>query len=155
MNRYEMINSMVNELSPIPENIPKIYFLGDTGTGKTTIIRKILGTDEYNFPTTRQRRTTVATTEYVLSKNLPYKATIIIKTENEISGYINEILQEGAFKLLNENTIIDENSFKTQEQFLQEFDKVAQRKGIPKGEDYNKLYWEAFERYSISSLREF
>ena len=112
MNRYEMINSMVNELSPIPENIPKIYFLGDTGTGKTTIIRKILGTDEYNFPTTRQRRTTVATTEYVLSKNLPYKATIIIKTENEISGYINEILQEGAFKLLNENTIIDENSFK-------------------------------------------
>ena len=51
--------------------------------------------------------------------------------------------------------VIDENSFKTQEQFLQEFDKVAQRKGIPKGEDYNKLYWEAFERYSISSLREF
>ena len=51
--------------------------------------------------------------------------------------------------------VIDESSFKTQEQFLQEFGKVAQRKGIPKGEDYNKLYWEAFERYNISSLREF
>jgi len=111
MNRYEKINELINKLSPIPENIPKVYFLGDTGTGKTTIIRKILETDEYNFPTTRQRRTTVATTEYVISRNLPYKATIILKTENEIRGYINEILQEGTFKLLNDTTKY-ENAYK-------------------------------------------
>lgn len=51
--------------------------------------------------------------------------------------------------------IVQENSFKTQEQFLSEFDKIAQRKGIPKGEDYNKLYWEAFERYNVKNLREY
>ena len=51
--------------------------------------------------------------------------------------------------------IVQENSFKTQEQFLSEFDKIAQRKGIPKGDDYNKLYWEAFERYNVKNLREF
>ena len=51
--------------------------------------------------------------------------------------------------------IVPETSFKTQEQFLTEFDKIAQRKGIPKGEDYNKLYWEAFERYNIKDLREY
>ncbi len=112
MNRHEKINSIINELSPIPENIPRIYFLGDTGTGKTTIIRKILETDEYNFPTTRQRRTTVATTEYVIGSSLPFKATIILKTENEIRGYLNEILQEGAFKLLNETTTKDDNAYK-------------------------------------------
>jgi hypothetical protein len=51
--------------------------------------------------------------------------------------------------------IVQETTFKTQEQFLTEFDKIAQRKGIPKGEDYNNLYWEAFERYNVKTLREF
>lgn len=51
--------------------------------------------------------------------------------------------------------IVSETSFKTQEQFLSEFDKIAQRKGIPKGDDYNKLYWEAFERYNVKDLREY
>jgi len=51
--------------------------------------------------------------------------------------------------------IVQEATFKTQEQFLTEFDKIAQRKGIPKGDEYNKLYWEAFERYNVSTLREY
>ena len=51
--------------------------------------------------------------------------------------------------------IVQETTFKTQEQFLTEFDKIAQRKGIPKGEGYNNLYWEAFERYNVKTLREF
>jgi len=51
--------------------------------------------------------------------------------------------------------IVQETTFKTQEQFLTEFDKIAQRKGIPKGDEYNKLYWEAFERHNVSTLREY
>ena len=51
--------------------------------------------------------------------------------------------------------IISESTFRTQEQFLTEFDKIAQRKGIPKGENYDKLYWEAFERYNIKTLKEY
>lgn len=51
--------------------------------------------------------------------------------------------------------IVSESTFRTQEQFLIEFDKIAQRKGIPKGENYDQLYWEAFERYNIKSLKEY
>lgn len=51
--------------------------------------------------------------------------------------------------------IVQESTFKTQEQFLTEFDKIAQRKGIPKGDEYNKLYWEAFKRYNVQTLKEY
>tara|TARA_R110000824_G_scaffold395070_5_gene595382 strand:- start:8331 stop:9227 length:897 start_codon:yes stop_codon:yes gene_type:complete len=51
--------------------------------------------------------------------------------------------------------IVSESTFRTQEQFLIEFDKIAQRKGIPKGENYDNLYWEAFERYNIKTLKEY
>ena len=57
--------------------------------------------------------------------------------------------------IVNSQVVMSEDSFKTQEQFLQEFDKIAIRKGIPKGEEYNKLYWDAFERYNVKTLREF
>jgi len=57
--------------------------------------------------------------------------------------------------IVNSQVMMQEGTFKTQEQFLSEFDKIAQRKGIPKGEEYNKLYWEAFNRYDIKSLREY
>jgi len=57
--------------------------------------------------------------------------------------------------IVNSQVVMSEDSFKTQEQFLQEFDKIAVRKGIPKGEEYNKLYWDAFERYNVKTLREF
>ena len=85
MNNFSDYYEILEKHSPIPVNLPKIYFLGDTGAGKTTIIRKILGTDELNFPTTRQTRTTVATTEYVISKNLPFKATFIFKAGEQIA----------------------------------------------------------------------
>jgi hypothetical protein len=57
--------------------------------------------------------------------------------------------------IVNSQVMMQEGTFKTQEQFLSEFDKIAKRKGIPKGEEYNKLYWEAFNRYDIKSLREY
>lgn len=57
--------------------------------------------------------------------------------------------------IVNSQVVMSEDSFKTQEQFLQEFDKIAVRKGIPKGDEYNKLYWDAFERYNVKTLREF
>lgn len=57
--------------------------------------------------------------------------------------------------IVNAQVVMSEDSFKTQEQFLQEFDKIAVRKGIPKGDEYNKLYWDAFERYNVKTLREF
>lgn len=105
MKTYKEAQGILNELSPIPINLPKIYFLGDTGAGKTTIIRKILGTGKFNFPTTRQTRTTVAITEYVISSSLPFMGSFIIKPEDEIRGYINEILQDALNKTYKEHLL--------------------------------------------------
>lgn len=102
MKTYIEAQEILNQLSPIPINMPKIYFLGDTGAGKTTIIRKILGTDNFNFPTIRQTRTTVAITEYVLSSDLPFMGSFIIKSEKEIRGLIKEILQDALIKIFKE-----------------------------------------------------
>ncbi|HAU4423611.1 TPA: hypothetical protein JDY01_13675, partial [Citrobacter freundii] len=76
----------------MPKGIPKIYLLGDTGAGKTTFIRKILGTENTKFPTTRQSRTTIAPTEYVICKSPNYELTILLKSFDEINGYVREIL---------------------------------------------------------------
>lgn len=93
MSRFDEIQKKLNELSPIPVNMPKFYLLGDTGAGKTTIVRKILGTDGYKFPSVQQKRTTVAVTEYVLSRDLQFKASYIFKTEIQINEFIKEILE--------------------------------------------------------------
>jgi len=93
MSRFEDIQEKLDELSPIPVNMPKFYLLGDTGAGKTTIVRKILGTDRYKFPSVQQKRTTVAVTEYVLSRDIPFKASYIFKTETQINELIKEILE--------------------------------------------------------------
>ncbi len=53
-----------------------------------------------------------------------------------------------------QQVIVDTTRFKTQEEFLTEFNKVAQSKGIAKGEQYDSLYWDAFERYDVKQLRE-
>jgi adenylate kinase family enzyme len=93
MNRFEELQEKLEKLSPIPVNMPKLYLLGDTGAGKTTIVKKILGTDDYKFPSVQQKRCTVAVTEYVLSRDLPYKATYIFRTEDQVSEFVNEILE--------------------------------------------------------------
>jgi len=93
MSRFEETQKKLDELSPIPVNMPKFYLLGDTGAGKTTIVRKILGTDKYKFPSVQQKRTTVAVTEYVLSRDLPFRASYIFKSEDQINEFIKEILE--------------------------------------------------------------
>ncbi len=65
MSRFEDIQTKLENLSPIPVNMPKLYLLGDTGAGKTTIVRNIIGTNAYKFPSVLQKRCTVAVTEYM------------------------------------------------------------------------------------------
>jgi ABC-type ATPase involved in cell division len=57
MSRYQKIQNALKAVSPLPVDLPKLYFLGDTGAGKTTIIRKFLGTEESKFPTTLRTAT--------------------------------------------------------------------------------------------------
>lgn len=92
MSRFKEIQNKLNAVSPIPVNMPKFYLLGDTGAGKTTIVRKILNTDYLKFPSVQQKRTTVAVTEYVLSRDLNYNATYIFKSKEQVCSLIREIL---------------------------------------------------------------
>lgn len=94
MSRFEDIQKALDAVSPLPVDLPKLYFLGDTGAGKTTIIRKMLGTEENRFPTTRQTRTTVAPTEYVIREGDDFDITVVFKSFAEVEGYIDEILKE-------------------------------------------------------------
>jgi len=108
MSRFEELQARLEELSPIPVNMPKLYLFGDTGAGKTTIVRKILGTEDLKFPSVQQKRTTVAVTEYVLSRDLPYRATYLFKTEAQVTDLVDEILEiatENAYAHYRKGTI--------------------------------------------------
>ncbi len=88
MSRFEDIQEALDSVSPVPIDLPRLYLLGDTGAGKTTIIRKILGTEEIKFPTTRQTRTTVAPTEYVIRDGGDFDITVVFKSLSEVEGYV-------------------------------------------------------------------
>ena len=98
MSRFEKIQQALDAISPVPADLPKLYLLGDTGAGKTTIIRKILGTEESKFPTTRQTRTTIAPTEYVIREGSDFDITVVLKPIAEVEGYIDEILKDAITK---------------------------------------------------------
>jgi len=82
-----------NEIGQLPEDLPKLYLLGSTGAGKTSIVQNILGTKEYKFPSVSQMRTTVAVTEYIIDSTLPYKTILLFKEKKEIINSIEEIVK--------------------------------------------------------------
>ena len=75
-------------------DIKKIYLIGCTGAGKTSLVQQIIGSQKHSFPVTTHRRTTIAPTEYVIKKNLPFKTTILLKKkidDTKLNGFIDEI----------------------------------------------------------------
>ncbi len=96
MKTFEQIQETLGELP----NYPKIYLLGSTGAGKTSMVRAILDTEADRFPTTLQTRTTVAPTEYVISANKSFKSTFIFKEKENIENSIIEILEYTILKAL-------------------------------------------------------
>ncbi|MDX2029498.1 MAG: GTPase domain-containing protein [Blastocatellia bacterium] len=94
MKSYQDLKACLNSHIPYPANIPVAYILGDTGSGKSTFIRQLLGTTSHSFPSTRRIRTTVAPTEYVISPNVPLRATFILKSASEILRHLEEILED-------------------------------------------------------------
>ena len=98
MTHFQRNQEILDNLIPLPVNLPKIYLLGDTGAGKTTIIRQLLGTTSLRFPSVRRTRTTIAVTEYVLSKESKFRAAIVFKPAEEVHRYIQEILEDTILK---------------------------------------------------------
>ena len=95
MRKFKNILKILDKVSVTNAKLKKIYFLGSTGAGKTSIIKNILGTNEYSFPNISQSRTTVVPTEYVISKKFSdYKSIIIFKTKQEIKNSIEDIVRE-------------------------------------------------------------
>ncbi len=56
MKSFKNVQDIIGDLP----HFPKVYLLGSTGAGKTTIVRTILGTSAIKFPPVTQSRTTVA-----------------------------------------------------------------------------------------------
>jgi len=89
--------------------IKKIYLLGSTGAGKTSLVRNIIDTVDSAFPTTTQTRTTVAPTEYVIKKGLPFKTTIILKTKDAIVDSIEMLINDAIKKALDNAKVNKKN----------------------------------------------
>ena len=100
MATLENIHSVLDSVLPLPVDLPKIYLLGDTGAGKSTVLQHVLGTKERTFPSALKRRTTVAITEYVLDRSLPFKSCFLLKTYNEVKASIDEILEYSQGQLI-------------------------------------------------------
>ncbi|MBN2782050.1 MAG: hypothetical protein JXQ66_02290, partial [Campylobacterales bacterium] len=117
MKSFQQIQEVLGTLP----NYTKIYLLGSTGAGKTSIVRAILDTANEAFPTTLQTRTTVAPTEYVIDVDKPFKSTFIFKQKDDIENSLNEIIENAIEKAIlmqqNENNI--ENSYSVL-QYLEE-----------------------------------
>jgi energy-coupling factor transporter ATP-binding protein EcfA2 len=99
--------------------IKKIYLLGSTGAGKTSLVRNILGTNKYEFPTSSQTKTTVTPTEYIVKKGLAFKTTIILKDKNEINDSIEFLVDEAIKKALDNSKLnksnLDDIKYKLEE----------------------------------------
>jgi ABC-type cobalamin/Fe3+-siderophores transport system ATPase subunit len=111
MRDFRTIHETLGELP----DIKKIYLLGSTGAGKTSLVQSIIGTSQYGFPTTSHRRTTVAPTEYVIDRSLEFKTTIILKTKEDIENSIAELIEMAIIRALEGNLSIEEIVFELEQ----------------------------------------
>ena len=113
MRNFSDIQEILREKNSLDlSEIKKIYLLGSTGAGKTSLVRNIIDTVDSNFPTSTQTRTTIAPTEYVIKKGLPFKTTIILKTKEDIIDSIEMLINDAIKEALenhNHNRVDIEN----------------------------------------------
>jgi hypothetical protein len=94
MKTFTNTQEQLNKLIAMPGNLPVVYLLGDTGAGKTCVVRQMLGTTDQHFPSARRVRTTVAPTEFIITNEPELKAAFVFKSEEEVSRNVIEILEE-------------------------------------------------------------
>ena len=110
MQSFNSIKTILDKSSNLDlSGVKKVYLLGSTGAGKTSLVRNILGTNKYSFPTSTQTKTTIAPTEYIVKKNLAFKTTILLKEKNEVYDSI-ELLVDEAIKKAWDNSKINKNN---------------------------------------------
>jgi len=98
----------IQEILGTQPDVKKIYLIGCTGAGKTSLVQHIIGSKKHGFPVTSHRRTTIAPTEYVIQKNIPFKTTIILKNKNDVVFAIEELIQGAILKAKQDNSTIED-----------------------------------------------
>ena len=94
MKTYAQIQEQLGTLIGFPQNLPVVYLLGDTGAGKTCLVRQILGTATESFPSVKRVRTTVAPTEFIITNESTFSAAFIFRPDTEIAQFVVEIIEQ-------------------------------------------------------------
>ena len=79
------------------------------------MVQKIIGTSEYSFPSTSHRRTTVAPTEYIVTKGLDFKTTIILKKKEDIENSIYELIEMAIDNSIKDNLTLEDIIFELEQ----------------------------------------
>ena len=98
-----------DRILPLPDKedgFSKILLLGTTGSGKTTIVRQLIGThpEKERFPSISPARTTICDTEIILN-NSPYGAVITFFPKDKVRLYIEECIQKAIMEYIDNNDI--------------------------------------------------
>ena len=84
-----------NEIIPLPEKddgYAKVLLVGTTGSGKTTIVRQLIGTDpaKERFPSTSAAKTTISDIEIITNENSNFKAVVSFLDKSYVRQHIEE-----------------------------------------------------------------
>jgi hypothetical protein len=101
MRTYSTIQEQLGRLVGLPQNLPVVYLLGDTGAGKTCLVRQLLGTTGERFPSVRRVRTTVAPTEFIITNESLFEAGFIIRPIDIIEQFVTEIVEQAVTSAFN------------------------------------------------------
>jgi hypothetical protein len=73
----------------------RVQLVGMTGTGKTTLLRHLIGTDhkQDRFPSTSTAKTTIADIEIVVTAEGPFEAAVTFMSEFEVRAHIDECIE--------------------------------------------------------------
>ena len=96
VNSFDVRGSVM----PLPErngSDVSVLLLGTTGSGKTTLVRQLLGTDPKTerFPSTSAGKTTTADTEFIIDDG-PYRAAVTFRDRDEVRDYLEECMTAAA-----------------------------------------------------------
>ena len=80
-----------------PDGYRRVFFLGTTGAGKTTLVRQLIGTDplKERFPSTSTAKTTIHDTEIVLAEG-DWRAVVTFASSDEVREHLNECISAAA-----------------------------------------------------------
>lgn len=81
-------------LPGIQDNYAKAMVVGTTGSGKTTLVRQLIGTDpkEERFPSTSAAKTTTADIEVILAGSQTYSAVVSFTPQDQVRQNVSDCI---------------------------------------------------------------